>query len=616
MPTIPHLPPAGTISASDLIPLSQGGVSRAVSIGRLLAATQPAIIVESASLLGRFSIGAGGPDSIAIGPGLSLNNGTLHAQSIGVSTLPVAQALAAGDQVVIANGTSANLLGINSFRGIFSAGTNIAIDPAGTISSTVPAGAGNTNFATLGPVAVLAGGDLIPVSQNGSNRAITYANLIDGLTIDQAQSAGVASDADSFWVGQASNVMSRQTLGALAPWIMGKLPSWKRAVVELQVNTTLDTTVHNNAIVICSQPIAISAIPANMGSGFTCEIINVSAGPVTLAGTITTSNGSGILAPAQSALVRCAIYSGGTLIFASISASAVPVQVPGQATNLTASSVSSTGVILSWVAPGTGGAASSYTVQSRVSGTTAWNTAGTATGTTSQQIAGLLAATNYDFSVIARNSSGSGIISAVLTVATSAAGIVPGAPTAVTVGNIATTSMTCAWNPPATGGAATGYAVQYRISGQTAWTVAAANLPGTSTSLTGLTPATSYDIRIIASNAIGTGPASGITTAITSSPAGLVTSITWNVAPGGTFAHGAGAIGVNVHVSPANATVEFGFSTSTTVAPGSWTVGQLVNTDLWGAYVPTPPTAGTWYAWAQGTDGSAVAIYPTPFTVT
>src|ERR1700690_4381276 len=24
-----------------------------------------------------------------------------------------------------------------------------------------------------------------------------------------------------------------------------------------------------------------------------------------------------------------------------------------------------------------------------------------------------------------------------------------------------------------------------------------------------------------------------------------------------------------------------------------------VNTDLWGAYVPTPPSAGSWYAWAE-----------------
>ena len=41
-----------------------------------------------------------------------------------------------------------------------------------------------------------------------------------------------------------------------------------------------------------------------------------------------------------------------------------------------------------------------------------------------------------------------------------------------------------------------------------------------------------------------------------------------------------------------------------------------VNTDLWGAYVSTPTTAGTWYAWCCGLDGSGLSVYPTPFTVT
>jgi hypothetical protein len=41
-----------------------------------------------------------------------------------------------------------------------------------------------------------------------------------------------------------------------------------------------------------------------------------------------------------------------------------------------------------------------------------------------------------------------------------------------------------------------------------------------------------------------------------------------------------------------------------------------VNSDLWGVYAPTPAAAGTWYAWAEGIDGSAPTVYPTPFTVT
>jgi hypothetical protein len=41
-----------------------------------------------------------------------------------------------------------------------------------------------------------------------------------------------------------------------------------------------------------------------------------------------------------------------------------------------------------------------------------------------------------------------------------------------------------------------------------------------------------------------------------------------------------------------------------------------VNTDLWGAYVNTPSSPGVWYAWAEGTDGSAATAYPAGFSVT
>lgn len=51
--------------------------------------------------------------------------------------------------------------------------------------------------------------------------------------------------------------------------------------------------------------------------------------------------------------------------------------------------------------------------------------------------------------------------------------------------------------------------------------------------------------------------------------------------------------------------------------PGSAkSIYSSVNTNLWGAYVTTPATAGTWYAWAEGVDGSAPSVSATAFTVT
>ena len=140
-------------------------------------------------------------------------------------------------------------------------------------------------------------------------------------------------------------------------------------------------------------------------------------------------------------------------------------------------------------------------------------------------------------------------------------------------------------------------------------------MPGTSQTVTGLIASTSYDFSVFALNGAGAGPVSSVVSASTGAPPGAVSSIVWTVAPVGPYSHGAGVIGVNVHVTPASGAVQFGFSTSPSAPPSVWTSGVNVNTDLWGAYVAVPATAGTWYAWAEGTDGSAPTRYSTPFTV-
>ena len=122
--------------------------------------------------------------------------------------------------------------------------------------------------------------------------------------------------------------------------------------------------------------------------------------------------------------------------------------------------------------------------------------------------------------------------------------------------------------------------------------------------LSGLASSTTYNVQVLAVNAAGPGTASAVLTANTTGSA-LVTSITWNLAPVGPYTHGSGQVGVNAHITPPSATVQFGFSNSTTVPPSSWVPASFVNTDLWASYVPVPATAGTWFAWAEGTDGSS-----------
>jgi hypothetical protein len=108
---------------------------------------------------------------------------------------------------------------------------------------------------------------------------------------------------------------------------------------------------------------------------------------------------------------------------------------------------------------------------------------------------------------------------------------------------------------------------------------------------------------------------SATATAVTDAASASVGSITWNLLPSGPYIHATGAIGVNAQVLPGSAAIQFGLSLSAATPPTSWTAAVLVNTNLWGAYVPVPATAGSWYVWAEGTDGSDLTVSPTPFVV-
>jgi hypothetical protein len=232
-------------------------------------------------------------------------------------------------------------------------------------------------------------------------------------------------------------------------------------------------------------------------------------------------------------------------------------------------------------------------------------------------LSGLTAATSYDIVLQAVNAAGTGPTSSTLTVTTAA---LPQVPVPARVSGLAATptsssTIQLTWSAQTGTGAATSFTVQYRVTGSTTWTSSIAGISASATTVSGLQAATSYDFSVIGVGASGSGPVSATVTAVTAVASTPVTSIAWNLLPTGPYTHGSGAIGVNAQVSPATAAIQFGFSLSATTPPTSWTAAILVNTNLWGAYVPTPATAGNWYAWAEGTNGTGSTVSPTPFLV-
>jgi hypothetical protein len=305
-------------------------------------------------------------------------------------------------------------------------------------------------------------------------------------------------------------------------------------------------------------------------------------------------------------------YSGGTLVYAWTNSAAASASPPAQVVGVAINSAGADSVSLTWTAVSP--TPESYTVQYRVSGTTGWTTAPSVT-IPDCTVTGLIAATSYDFVVLAVSGGGVGTPSAILTATTSAVLSPPGQVTALAIASVTSSNLALTWSAPTSGGAVASYTVQYRLSGTTPWLVAASGVTATACTASGLSPATSYDCEILALNQAGTGPASSVVTGSTAASTNSVTAITWDLVPSGTYVHGSGVIGVNAHISPSTAPVQFGFSTSTSVSPATWAAASYVNTDLWGAYVNTPSVAGTWYAWVEGTDGSLPTVYPTGFTV-
>ena len=176
MPTIKQLPVASSVSATDVIPVSQGGTTRSLTVGGLLSSTQPALLLASGKLLGRGSATAGGPEALSVGSGLAVSAGLVSATGDDHTRLPVASTLGGSDEVVVNSGGAAKRVPAAALRGLFSAGAGVTIDATGSIATVAGTGAGPATSSTIGLVKPGAG---MTVSGDG---ALSVAALNVGTT--------------------------------------------------------------------------------------------------------------------------------------------------------------------------------------------------------------------------------------------------------------------------------------------------------------------------------------------------------------------------------------------------------------------------------------------------
>lgn len=165
MPTIKQLPAANSVSASDVVPVSQAGITRSLSIGNLLSSTQSAIALTPGKLLGRASATAGGPESVSVGSGLALLGGVVAATGDDHTRLPIANSLGTADEIVVNSEGSAKRLPATALRRLFSAGAGVAIGADGSISAS---GGGAGSVATASYAGAVKPGAGLGVTSDGT----------------------------------------------------------------------------------------------------------------------------------------------------------------------------------------------------------------------------------------------------------------------------------------------------------------------------------------------------------------------------------------------------------------------------------------------------------------
>ncbi|MDE1764929.1 MAG: fibronectin type III domain-containing protein, partial [Thaumarchaeota archaeon] len=203
------------------------------------------------------------------------------------------------------------------------------------------------------------------------------------------------------------------------------------------------------------------------------------------------------------------INAGDTSSVSSPTVGTVAGDVPAQTAAPAASALAGDKISLSWNAPVSNGySITGYEIDSSTDGGTTWSTAvaNTASSATSYTVSGLTSGTSYQFRIEAINFLGTGPAGVSSLAVT--AGDVPAQTAAPAVMAQPGGSALLSWTAPGSNGyAITQYEIDYSTDGGHTWTAAVSNTASTLTSYTvsGLTSGTSYQFRIEAKNALGTG---------------------------------------------------------------------------------------------------------------
>ena len=254
------------------------------------------------------------------------------------------------------------------------------------------------------------------------------------------------------------------------------------------------------------------------GSAITGYVVTPSIGgvaqiPVAFSSAATTQTVTGLTNGTAYTFTVAALTAAGTGPDSAPSGAITPATLAAAPSGVSGTS-GNTQVVVSWTAPASDGGSpiTGYVVTPSMAGV-AQTPVTFSSAATTQTVTGLTNGTAYTFTVAALNGAGTGPDSppsAAVTPATEA-----GAPTGVS-GTSGNTQVALSWTAPASdgGSAITGYVVTPSIAGVAQIPVAFSSTATTQT-VTGLTNGTAYTFAVATLNAVGTGPDSAPSAAVT-----------------------------------------------------------------------------------------------------
>jgi hypothetical protein len=193
-----------------------------------------------------------------------------------------------------------------------------------------------------------------------------------------------------------------------------------------------------------------------------------------------------------------------------------PLPPPGPVANVSATAGKASAT-LTWAAPTTGGAPTSYTITPYIGSTAqATTTVSGSPPATTATVGNLKGGSTYTFTVTASNPNGTGPASAPSNAVTPTGVTVPSAPTGVTAVPVSSSALV-SWTAPSDNGgsALTGYTITPYIGSAAQSPTTVSNPNATSSTITGLTNGSAYTFTVTANNSAGGSTASTPSAAVT-----------------------------------------------------------------------------------------------------